>query len=207
VTNYLCTLRGTLYQPTLNEIFVHTIAISSTASSPAVMATQVHDTWQTAWAGATGLKRTMCSGIKYTEATAANILDLSTGALGAAAHVPFAPVLAGQGVKASPSHLAMCISLLGGPKPNGTPYRGRFYLPPPDASYINVTDGRCDVAYHYADGVKDFFDLLVAGGHVPSVWSRSASLLTPVGQIKCGDRFDTIRRRRNKGGETYVVGV
>jgi hypothetical protein len=206
VTNFLVTLRGTFAVPTVNEIFVHTLAVQSSATTP-LLATQVRDHWAAAWGGATGLARTCSNNVKYVEATAATILDLSNGDLSAASHALFAPQPTGTGVKASPSQLAMCVSLVGGPKPNGTPYRGRFYMPMPDASYIQAADGRPSAPYHWADGTKDFFDLMSAAGHVPCVWSRANAVLSPVTQIKVGDRFDTIRRRRNSAAETYVVAV
>lgn len=206
MTNYLTTYRGTLASATVGEIFVHTLAVTSTLNQAAV-ATAVRDAWQTAWNAASGLKSAHPNQVKYTEATAATILDLSKGDLSAATHASFSPQPVGGGVSMTPTQLAVCISLVGGPRANGTPYRGRFYLPPPDYSYLEPTSGKFSSAYHFTDGVKAFMDLLSIAGILPCVWSRSASVLSPVVNIKVGDRPDTIRRRRNSAGETYVTNV
>lgn len=204
MTDYLTTIRGNLSPATMAEIFVFTLAVQSSGSQTDV-ATAVRDTFQTAFNGAGGLKSLVSNKTEFTEATAAEIINLrgTKPALMAATHVAFSPTLTGSGVKATPPQTAVTVSLVGGVKPNGTPFRGRFYLPGPDQSTIDPASGLNVIPDNWRIAMKNWMDLLIAGAHFPSIWSRKAGALYPVSQIRVGNRFDTVRRRRNSNAETY----
>jgi hypothetical protein len=206
-TNYLCTLRGKLSTATLNEIFVHSLCITSSATAP-VVAAMVMASWATEWnAAGTSISTVFPSGgLTYNEATAAEILGQEvTGELGPAAHVPFSPELSGStGGNSLPSQTALVVSLTGGTRPNGAPMKGRFYLPPPHAGTL-TTDGTLATAHQakVAAGVMRFINTLNSAGHKVSIWSRTYGTVNPVTSIRVGNKFDTVRSRRNKLPETY----
>lgn len=205
MANYLTTLRGTIVPNTLGEIFSHSLAIVS-ASSASVVATEVRDAWQAQWvAEVPPLSADFSAGITYTEATAAEILQLFTGTFSAAQHVPFSPVRPGTGAgEMLPSQTAIAVSLTAGLRANGTPMKGRFYLPAPTEA---ATDANGMVALalqqRIADYMGQFISTLQASGHTPCVWSRSEGRLASIDSIRVGNKFDTIRRRRNALPETY----
>lgn len=205
MANFLTTLRGTLSTNVLGEIFSHSLAIVS-ASSAGVVAQEVHDAWQAAWvAPVPPLQGEFPGTVTYTEATAAPILGLADGRLGAATHVPFSPVLVGtQGSNSLPSQNAVAISLRAGLRSNGTPMRGRFYLPPLPAGRLDLdglmTSGSVQTI---ADCVAQFISTLQASGHTPCVWSRTEARLASLDGIRVGNKVDTIRRRRNHFPEAY----
>jgi len=204
MTNYLCTVRGTLATATLKEIFVFTIPGVATADAP-MTATAVMNAFKTTWAGASTIQPQQHTTTVYTEVTAAEILNLSTGTLKAASHAPFSPVLAGSGSNATPSQLAVCISTAGGSKPNGIPYRGRFYLPPPAQIGLANATGLLQSQNVWADFAKAFFLAMIANSYLPAVWSRKDASMNIITQLRVGDRVDTIRTRRNELAETYVT--
>lgn len=216
MANYLCSLRGSLGGSTLSEIFVHTLAIQSAASNQAV-ATGLRDAWLGAWNGTPiALKSYFHSSVVYLEATSAPILDLEPDpgvpAIGAAYHATFTPPgLAGSSTSDPlPSQIALAVSMTAGLKQTGASLKGRFYLPPLVASTLMppgplVSSG---TVIGVADCIRTMFNNMVAGGLYPCVWAKpSKSMdhgeLQLVQQLRVGNKFDTIRRRRNKYPETY----
>lgn len=207
MANYLCTLRGTIVPNTIGEIFSHSLAIVS-ASTAQVVATEIRDAWQAQWvAEVPPLSGDWPSTVTYTEATAAEILNLGTGTLAAAYHVAFNPVRPGTGVgDMLPSQTAIAVSLNAGLRANGTKMKGRFYLPAPLETQSDAA-GMLPLAFQQriADYMGQFISTLQASGHSPAVWSRTEARLSTVDGIRVGNKYDTIRRRRNHSPETYEV--
>lgn len=207
MANYLTTLRGTIVPSTLGEIFTHSLAIVS-ASDALTVATEIRDAWQAQWvAEVPPLSADFPTTVTYTEATAAQILDLSQGTLAAAVHVPFTPERPGSGVgDMLPSQTAIAVSLMAGLRANGTKMKGRFYLPAP-VEGVTTPTGELLLAFQIrvADYMSQFITTLQASSHAPCVWSRSEARLSTVDGIRVGNKYDTIRRRRNHLPETYEV--
>lgn len=205
--DYLVTLRGTLSPGTLTEIFSHQIAVVSSRSDQQV-ATDAATTWAAAWNDATNvsLKPAFSPTVAYTEATCAEILDFLDGALSAAYHAPITGV-AGTGVAALPSQNAVAVSLTGGTKPNGTPMKGRFYLPTPSAAAILTATGLLASSAQAAMTklAADWIDAMNLLGDIVCIWSRRWTSFNVVEQVRVGDRVDTIRRRRNAKPESYAI--
>lgn len=203
--NYLTTLRGTIVPSTLGEIFSHSLAVVS-ASTAQVVAQEVHDAWQAQWvAEVPPLSADFPTGITYTESTAAEVLDLFNGTLAAAIHVPFNPTRPGTGAgEMLPSQTAIAVSLYAGLRANGTRMKGRFYLPAPTEAGTTAT-GELTLAFQQrvADYMAQFISTLQASGHSPCVWSRTEGRFSTVDGIRVGNKYDTIRRRRNSLPETY----
>lgn len=205
---YHTTLRGTIQTASLGEIFSHSLGIQSSGPEMAV-ATAIRDAWITAWGtAATGLGTFHPAPVTYTEATAAKILDPTVPDLGAAAHVAFNPPLVGRGSTSMlPSQCAVAVSLTAGNRPDGRPFKGRFYLPPPSSGQA-MTDGTIGSSNRDAVCViiKNFLETLMQAGHWPSVWSRvDEDLVGVVNQVRVGNQVDTIRSRRNRYPEVYSV--
>jgi hypothetical protein len=206
MTNYLTSLRGTLANASVGEIFSHSLAIQSNASQTTV-ATAVASTWEALWNGVSNLKGEFPSTVVYTEAVAAVIIDLASGKVSAAYH---APITAGAGGAAGneslPTQNALVVSLLAGVRANGTPMRGRFYLPSLDRSVLNA-DGTVlsQVQSGIADVMQQWIQDLAAQGHTACVWSRTEARMAIASTLRVGNRVDTVRSRRNKGQETYVA--
>lgn len=203
---YYCALRGTIHTAALGEIFSHSLGVESSASAQ-VVATAVHDAWITLWGtAATGIGTMFTSTVTYTEATAAPVLDPMIPDLGAAWHAAFSPALVGRGTgKSLPSQCAVAVSLTAGNRADGRPFKGRFYLPPPDDTTTDVNGMLPQAtADNLAVGFKDFFEDLNQAGHYVSVWSRTTDgLVNPVNLVRVGNKIDTIRSRRNAQPEAY----
>lgn len=205
MANYLTTLRGTIVPNTLGEIFSHSLAIVS-ASSASVVATEVRDAWQAQWvAEVPPLSGDFPASVTYTEATAAEILNLFDGTLAAAQHVAFSPQRPGTGVgEMLPSQTAIAVSLTAGLRANGTPMKGRFFLPAPTEASTDANGMMMlAVQQRIADYMGQFISTLQASGHTPCVWSRTEGRLSSVDSLRVGNKFDTIRRRRNHFPEVY----
>lgn len=208
MATYLTTLRGTIAAGSVGEIFSHSLGIQSSATAD-VVATAVRDAWTTAFTTGTSPLNTMFpEEIVYTEATAAVVIDQVVPNLGAAFHAPFSGGLPGvQTGSMLPPQTALAVSLRAGVRPNGAPLKGRFYLPTMTTAAM-LPDGTVNpgTAQGVLDQIKVFMDALFAASHWPCVWSRTvANLVGVVDQIRVGDRFDTIRSRRNASPELYLV--
>lgn len=206
MTVYACTLRGTINSAALGEIFTHSLGVESSASTQAV-AEAIKAAWTTLWGtAATGIGTMFMPTVTYTEATAAQVIDPMVPNLGAAFHAAFTPPLAGRATgKSLPSQIAVAISLTAGNRPDGRPFKGRFYLPPPAESAID-TNGMLPTATtgSLATGFKTFFETLNTAGHYVSVWSRTTEdLVNVVNLVRVGNKVDTIRTRRNAQPEVY----
>lgn len=204
---YACKFRGTINTAQLGEEFTHTLGIDS-AASETVVAQALHDEWESTWGtAATGLGTIFTSHVTYTEATAAKVLDPMVPDLGAAAHSAFTPPLAGRATgDMLPSQCSVAISLTAGNRPDGRPFKGRFYLPVPHESFLDV-NGLIPAATtaNLALLFKTFFEALNTAGHYVSVWSRTTEdLVNPVNLVRVGNRVDTIRSRRNRFPEVYA---
>lgn len=190
---------------TLAEIFSHSLAIVS-ASTATVVAQEVRDSWQTQWvAEVPPLSADFPTSVTYTEATAAEILNLFEGTLAAAQHSPFSPTRPGTGTgEMLPSQTAVAVTLVAGLRANGTPMRGRFYIPAPTEAATDA-NGMLQLAFQQrvADYMGQFITGLQAKQHTPCVWSRTEGRLATVDSIRVGNKFDTVRRRRNNLPETY----
>jgi len=203
----LTTMQGTLSTAALKEIFVYTLTVNNTTAAPSsVVATNVQAAFKTAWTATTTFKNHFGTPVIWTDTTAAAILGNTNGDLAAAAHVPFSPTLAGVGSSSSPSQNAICVSFSGGAKANGTPYRGRHYLPPPALASLD-TNGL--MSSTVTDTIRSFyqswFNNMLAGNLVPVIWSRSTGQFQTINQIRVGNKVDTIRSRRNELPETYSL--
>jgi hypothetical protein len=204
MTDYLATVRGTLVTASLKEIFVFTIPGIAT-SDQSTAATAVKNAFATAWAGAPTIAGLLPTTTAFTEVTCAEIINKSTGTLKAASHVPFAPVLNGSGTITLPSQLAVCVSTAGGSKPNGIPYRGRFYLPGPAGGALVSGTGLISTSATWSGWAKAFFLAMIANSYVPAVWSRKDASMSIITQLRVGATVDTIRTRRNELAEAYSV--
>lgn len=208
MTVYHTTLRGTVGTGAAADIFSHSLGIESNADAATVGAA-IRDSWLQVWqAGQIGLDQHYNASTIYLETTVAQVLDPMVPDLSAAQHVPFTPVLPGLGIQETlPQQNAIAVSLTAGLRPNGTPFRGRFYLPAPQITVL-IGDGLLDpnVQSNILTQIQGHFTRLAAAGHVPSVWSRTVEdLVQAVTQVRVGNKIDTIRRRRNALPETYVA--
>jgi hypothetical protein len=212
MAQFYCTVRGTIATAQLGEIFQHSIAVVSSLSQSAV-ADALELTFRNAFGTAStklmGLTSNQCT---YNEVTAAQITRLDgtpPDALMAATHKAFSPVLnGGSGTFMLPAQSTVAVSLTAGTRPNGSPYKGRFYLPPSTITYIDQQGKISSTARtQYTNWAGEWLNAMRAAGIDPSVWSRAQSVLSPVGSVRIGDRVDTQRSRRNKGVETYSTSV
>lgn len=205
MTVYHTTYRGSIQAGTANEIFSHSHGIES-AAPEATVAAAMKTAWTTAWGTTTNLGTFFPPGVQYLEVTVARVIDPMVPDLGAAHHELFVPPLQGRGTGGMlPPQNAVAVSLTAGIRPNGKPFKGRFYLPVP-AFNATVTDGSISNAgaATIADLLKTYCETLNAAGHVVSIWSRTVEdLVNKVTQIRIGNRVDTIRSRRNAVPEVY----
>jgi len=206
MANYLTTMRGTLAGGSLTEIFSHSLTIVS-PSEPSQLAADIVEAWSEWFDDPLGAMANLFpSTVTYNEATVAAILDLTEGTVMAATHGAMPLGMVGTNASGPiPSQNSVAISLHAGYRANGAPLKGRFYLPgvakdqlePASAFLLPATAGAL------ASGVFGYFGALIARGHTPSVWSRTEAKINPVTMIRVGGKVDTIRRRRNRGAETY----
>lgn len=208
MTNYLVSLKGKLVPTGQAEDFIHTCAVVS-SSSPTVLAQAVHDTWDQAWAGPAGtIGNVFGAQVTYVDVAVAEILNLTDGTLAAATHLGFVPPLAGSNLTTMlPTQLAVTISLRAGVRANGTPMKGRTYLPTPALDTIDTVNGHLKAQYQtvLADGYAGFVQGMLQQGHGVSVWSRKEGRLSQVTEVRVGNQVDTIRSRRNVIDETYIA--
>lgn len=208
MTDYLVTLKGKLVPTGQAEDFIHTCTVVSSAS-PTVLAQAVHDVWDQAWAGPAGtIGNAFSAQVTYVDVGVAEILDFLDGALSAATHIGFTPPLAGTNLTSMlPTQLAVAVSLRAGVRANGTPLKGRTYLPTPALDTIDTVNGHLKAQYQtvIADGYAGFVQGMLQLGHGVSVWSRKEARINQVTEVRVGNQVDTIRSRRNVIDETYVA--
>lgn len=219
MTDYACSMRGTLGTGQAADMFINTFAIKSSSSSQ-IVAAAIQSAWDTTWAGALGaIGHSFPVGVTYTEVTVATILvpgpwdpddeenpQTVKPHVTAAYHEAFSPPLSGTASPGTglPAQIALRCSLWAGYYPNGTQIKGGFYLPTPSTE---ATDGGGILkATHQTElltGVSSFISTLKAGGHRPQVWSRVMGMLSEVTKVRIGSKVDTQRSRRNAILETY----
>lgn len=151
------------------------------------------------------------AGQKYTEVSAAQVLNLSTGTLTAAFHEPMTADLIGDATTgvALPLQCAVAVTLVAGTRPNGTPLRGRFYLPAPQgtvAAYSSAGQLTTTAQTACLDFVEALLNELTStvAFRAPQVWSRSLATTQTIEEIRVGRIVDTIRSRRNALDESYA---
>lgn len=199
---FLLSFLGT--QNSGNEIFVHTLALDEgTASFPSQddVADAALDAI-TAFLEATNVRSVFPSTTRWTEVKAARILNLTTGTLFAATTRPV-PIGTGTGLaganSALPPQCAEAVSLRGAPRSNGTPTKGRFYLPGISAG--SAPGGIIDSSVRgiLQVGLSAMFDQLNSDiqDRAPQVWSRKDGVTRTVEAFAVGSVVDTIRTRRN----------
>lgn len=209
MSDYLTTVRGSLMASSVGEIFSHSLALQSNAEPSAVSA-DLAAAWDSAWAGPGGaIANLFPASVEYLEVTAAFILQRALPDPQVAAAYHTALPLGSIGTNATgavPSQNAVAVSLVGGQRPNGAPFKGRFYLPGVARDGIDTASGLLvpAVQTQLLEAMVGFVSALAAQGHVACIWSRALGVLTPVDTIRVGNRMDTIRRRRNRGAESYV---
>lgn len=200
----LLAFHGTLSD--VPDIFVHTLAIESNGQSQEGVAIAGVQAWNAAMTAGNGssLAGNMSDATTYTHVTAATILDLSEGTLAASTRRDFDPAISGTNVAPVPGQVSCAVSWTAGTYANGSPVRGRMYLP-------GVVTGGANGKYTAATvaAVANAMGVLVTelrnfGLVEPAVWSRKLAALQPITAARVGEIPDTIRSRRNGGAENYV---
>jgi hypothetical protein len=102
--------------------------------------------------------------------------------------------------------MAVAVSLTAGVRANGTPRKGRFYLPTFGGG-INPTTGLMEqtITDRVVDLVVDYVEALRGAGLDPGVWSRTEATFATLTMIRVGNKPDTIRTRRNAEPEEYSI--
>jgi hypothetical protein len=193
---------------TTEEFGLHTLTVFSNNDNQAEVANTARDAFVETTTGS--ILGQWPAVVRYNRLSAARILSLTTGALQAASHA--AMNVAGLAAQASPPQLSIVVSMQGGARPNGTPVRGRFYLPPAavyNNSSVPETAGRVGSGTITAVGawVQNYFTELASRGLEPVVWSRTLGSAGSVNNVRVGDVADTVRRRRNQLAENYTAVV
>lgn len=202
----LLTINGTIAG--IPDIFTHTLTVNGAPGDLAAIAAAARDEWALAWTSATfGLNGETSNTVRYTHVTAAEILDPgpTDPALSASFRSDFDPVLQGAGT-GMPSEISIVVSLRAGVRPNGTPLRGRFYLPPPSQGTIVSPTGLLNAVdqQRFVDCMSAFLDGLQSAGLPSAVWSRVLGTTPAVDTVSVGNHFDVMRSRGNAALETYL---
>jgi hypothetical protein len=216
--SYLLTFRGTVCAG--SEEFSHSLTVDDAGTgdpTPETIAAVGVEAVQEMLAVST-FNSLFPTGTVWTTVTAAEILNLSDGTLSAAFNAALPTALTGQGAQTLPPQCAVAVSLVAGTYANGTPLRGRFFLPTPSALAISSTTGQLASAAQTGilDGVEAFLNHFVqpTRSMAPQVWSRGphAESKAPRGMsstqtvetVSVGKIVDTIRSRRGDLPEAYV---
>lgn len=208
MTVFHTTLKGVCGAGASADIFTHSLGIESNGDA-ATVGNAIRDSWITAMqGGGAGMDQYYNSTTLWEEVTVAQVLDPMVPDLSAALHVPFTPAIPGLGLAITlPQQTAIAVSLKAGQRPNGSPFRGRFYLPAPQQTTV-IAEGLIDPAVQQGilSAVAGHLSRLKAAGHSLAIWSRTVDdLVGHVTEVRVGNKFDTIRRRRNAIPETYVT--
>lgn len=194
MVNYLGTLRGEIGT---TEIFTHSIAFTSADTDTQQVSTDFEDAFAEGFTAAgTTFNNVLGESVNYTQFAVAEILDLNTGALFAAFNNPADLPYQGEGTSGA-YQCACVISYTGGTYANGTPVRGRTYLPATGTNQVDngrFTFGAVDAVALF---IGTFFAGMVSRGLTPAVWSRKLGSLQAVDAVYVGDVIDTMRSRRN----------
>jgi hypothetical protein len=183
---------GTSSQSNLADTFVSDVAQSLTSSD---FLSELAPVW------------------RYTGISVAEVLSQNPVRLSAATRREFGTAMAGtSGNRTLPPQTAIAVSLTATPYSNGTPVRGRWYMPPTGGGLAVNTDGSIPVGIQ--DKVGAFAAALIGAvnlasdGRFAAVWSRLSAgkgdgEAHQITGIRVGNRFDTIRSRRKAIQETY----
>lgn len=204
---YLATISGTLNDGA--EAFSYSLAFDSTVqtddSATLAAVKAAHD----AAMGTSGFLGIFPDSTAWKNIKVAKVINLSTGTLFAGLNQAINHV-GGNSTSSQqpPSQLALAASLVGGPRANGTPYRGRFYLPFPVWGTPNTGDGILGTASQttilaYCSTLIDQINDVPSGRRVV-VWSRKDGLTSNVTAVKLGRVPDVIRSRRRDLPEQYA---
>lgn len=190
-----------------DEVFQHTIAIdnpSILSEGEEEVAERGADAFEAAFA-VTGFAGCFPAGVVWEYCKAAEVLNLSTGALSAAHTHAMDLEATGSGSTGHAAQVALAVSLKAGNRPNGTPIRGRFYLPRPGATaapngFLTTTaQGQIGAAMRELLDELDTFTPALT----PVVWSRTLGNTTNITELRIGRVVDTIRSRRAQLAEQY----
>jgi hypothetical protein len=218
MASYLLTFRGTVCAG--SEEFSHSLTVDDAGTgdpSPETIAAVGEEALQ-AMLGTAGFNSMFPTGTVWTTVTAAEILDLSEGTLSAAFNLALTTPLSGQGTQTLPPQCAVAVSMVAGTYANGTPLRGRFFLPTPSALAVSSTTGQLVTGAQTGilDGVEAFLNHFVQptrsmapqvwsrGPHPDSVKARGMSTTQTVETVSVGKIVDTIRSRRGSLPEAYA---
>lgn len=203
MANLLCGFHGTIKG--VPDEFTHTLAVTWPGDDVVVAAQQLATAFETAFADLPddSWAPAVSGGATWTHVTAAEILSLTAGTLSAAGRANLTAGMAGTGARQPPSQVALAVSLRGGTYPNGTPIRGRFYLPLPLVDATNGLLASAAQAWALNGTIRLFNEMNDVYTFVPCVWSRKAGSLSPVEEVRVGIVCDTIRSRRNNTAESY----
>lgn len=187
---------------TVPEMGLHTLALSHPVQDVAGMSAGAAGAFVGAMNGTSGIKSFLSNFVSYNRVTAAEVLNFGAAnpTLGAGIHTPIS--LIGTGSNLTPPQVSVCVSLTAGNRPNGSPIRGRFYLPTPGGGGI-VAGGKVGSPNLWQAFVNAWFASLIDSGYSIHVWSRKEAKFSPITQLRIGDIADTIRSRRNQLTETY----
>lgn len=206
MAQFLLSHKGTITG--VEDFFVHTLVVSGDGTTQEVAET-ARDLFRDSFFDDTnGIATVTSATVQYTEVAAAEILSLLDGDLSAAYHAEFAPGDAVSGTVTSvlPAQSACAVSLTAGLRANGTPIKGRFYMPPAGAGTLTA-GGLYTESYtgRILSRTVAYVQALATAGLDAGVWSRSTATFSTLTQVRVGDHPDTIRSRRNAVPETYQV--
>lgn len=205
---YLCNFQGTLLSGA--ETFQHSIAVDAAGETTPgefqnTVLSNCVDAINALMNATTGIRSHLPSTTAYTNVRVSRVLGLTTGRLFAAVNQSVS--LVGTGGNPLPPQLACAISLQGGDRGNGTPYRGRFYLPAPDTTRLANGLWATSSRAQYEIGVENFMNALDVDleNTAPQIWSRKDGVTVNVDAVRLGVALDTIRSRRRDIPEAYLL--
>lgn len=204
MTAYLVTYSGT--QLSGAEQFSHTMAVDYAGGSDDDDVLDDAVAGIAAFLNATGVRALFATTTVWTNIKAAKITNLASGALFAGTNRTITQAgSAATGGRPAPQ-LALAVTLLGGPKANGTPYRGRFYLPFVNANGSQGDGGLLTAANQTTllAGLDAWMAAVTVLSRSPQVWSRKDALTSTLTKVRLGRQADTIRSRRRDMPEQYA---
>lgn len=204
MTDYLLSYEGS--QGATLEAFTHTLVVNALGMTQETVAEKARDAFEAAVAtegpAFDGAFNTLST---WEQVKAAEILDLFEGTLFAASTAEFnTPKPSGSGTSL-PFQIATAVSLRAGTRPNGTPLRGRFYVPQSNTANVDSL-GRWGATYmaDLAAFIGVWFVALNDESLIPRVWSRTLGVTQTVESVRIGNIPDTIRSRRSQQVELYT---
>lgn len=204
---YLATFSGTLLDGA--EQFSYTLAFDSTIQTDDSATLAAVTAAHAAAMGTSGFLGLFGDSTAWKNIKVAKVINLSTGTLFAGLNQSINNVGGNSTASAQAApQLALAVSLVGGPRANGTPYRGRFYLPFPAWGASTTTEGI--LATTAQTTILSFATTLIneindaPSGRNVVVWSRKDGITSDVVKVRLGRAVDTIRSRRRDLPEAYA---